>query len=265
MFNGCESFNNSGAQLPIWTPLTLIRTFKGCKEFVPVSNIPFNTTSVTSLLETFRGCEKFDLDKVSQWNTSNVSVFESCFQDCSTAKSSSFPTNWDISNATSLNKMFNKCSIDNDFSAWDFTTLGLNATNALSVTYNSIYDTVIVYADGTESLANMTSFPPFPYADFWADGANLEIDGWMKDFVSGSTLSVSNYDSFLAKLANELPDLNIADAASTHEVAQINNTGLSGNYYGKIGMGVNTRSNSSNTAVETINEKGWYLIDGGLV
>jgi hypothetical protein len=161
--------------------------------------------------------------------------------------------------------MFNKCSIDNDFSAWDFTTLGLNATNALSVTYNSIYGTVIVYTDGTESIANMTSFPPFPYADFWADGANFEIDGWMKDFVSGSKLSVSNYDSFLAKLANELPDLNITDATSTHEVAQINNIGLPGNYYGKIGMGVNTRSQSSNTAITTINEKGWYLIDGGLV
>ena len=265
MFNGCASFNNNQAQFPTWSPSNLIRTFKGCKSFAPMHNISFNTSGVNSLFETFRGCEIFDLNRVSAWNTSNVTVFESCFEDCDNTKSNgtTFPTNWDISGAVTLNRMFNNSNINNDFSSWDFTKIGENGTNSISVVYSNLYGTVIVYTDGTESITNMTSFPPFPYADFWADGANFEIDGWMKDFIS-KTMSVTNYEAFLIKLSNELPDLNILDAQATHEVAQINNTGLSGTYFGKIKLGQNVRSNSVNNAVQQINEKGWYLIDGGL-
>jgi len=268
MFSGCSVFNNAGSDLPTWTVSNLEGTFKGCEVFLPSNNIQWTTTSVTSLEETFMDCKIFNLYKVKDWNTSNVTEFRSCFEGCdnTAVNGTTYPSNWDITNATSLNRMFFKTNINVNFNGWDFSNIGLNFVNALSTLYSNMSGTVEVYTDGTEDVTNMTNFSPFPYTNYWADGGNLEIDGWMKNFLATdhTALYYQLYDILLAKLATELPDLGLADAQANFEVAETNSTGyLGGPYYGRIDMGQTQRSSSSSTNYDTIREKGWLIIDGG--
>ncbi len=268
MFSGCSVFNNAGSDLPQWTVSNLEGTFKGCEVFSPSNDIQWTTTTLTSLKETFMDCKIFNLYKVKDWNTSNVTEFRSCFEGCDNTPYSgtTYPSNWDITNAISLNRMFFKSNINTNFTGWDFSNIGLNYIGTLNEMYASIQGVDRVYTDGTEDVTNMLNFSPFPYTNYWADGGNLEIEGWMKNFVATdhSDLFYQQYDMLLTKLASELPDLSLTDALTGYEVAETNNTGyLGGPYYGRIDMGQTQRSSSSTTHYNTIREKGWLIIDGG--
>lgn len=272
MFSGCEVFNNGGNDLPTWTINNAKGTFKNCLVFSPSNSINWNTNTVTSLEETFMNCKIINLYKVKDWNTSSVTEFRSCFEGCDNTPSggNTYPSNWDITNATSLNRMFFNSNMNTNLLNWDFTTLGQNYINSLNEFYAGLQGIDRVYSDGTEDVTQMTSYPPFPYTNFWNDGSNMEIEGWMKNFVGTdhSSLFYQQYDVLLGKLANELPDLNVLDRQTGYEVAQTNNVGFGTTangtpWYGRIDMGMTQRSSTSTQYYETIREKGWLLIDGG--
>lgn len=264
MFSGCTSFNNAGNDLPTWTVNNLEGTFKNCEVFLPANDIQWTTDNNTTLKETFMNCKIFNLYKVKDWNTSNVTEFRSCFEGCdnTAVNGTTYPSNWDIGNATSLNRMFFGSNINVRFANWDFSNIGLNHIGSLNEFYAGLQGVDRVYTDGTEDTTNMINFSPFPYTNYWADGGNLEIEGWMKNFVSGSDMYYQQYDLLLAKWATQLPDLNLLDAQTGYEVAETDSTGhIGGPYYGRIDMGNTQRSSS--TDYDTIRDKGWLILDGG--
>lgn len=274
MFSGCEAFTNGGSDLPTWTVNNAKGTFKDCLVFSPSNDINWTTDTVTSLEETFMNCKTINLYKVRYWNTSNVTEFRSCFEGCDNTPSggNTYPVEWDITKARSLNRMFFNSNMNTYFPNWDFSQLGQNYVNSLNEFYANAQGVDRVYSDGTENTAKMLNYQPFPYAGFWNDGSNWEIEGWMKNFVGSdhSDLFYQQYDQLLVKLATELPDLNLVDGQAGYEVAQIDNNGLGTTvngtpWYGRIGMGQSQRSATHTQYYETIREKGWLLTDGGTI
>jgi surface protein len=92
----------------------------------PSSLGAWNIRQVTSLRNTFHSfAGSFDGIDITQWDTSNVTTFQRMFNSCAVFNEDISP--WDVGSATSMVQMFDGAAIfDQNLDSWNLNTSGVN-------------------------------------------------------------------------------------------------------------------------------------------
>ena len=122
MFAGCKFFDCDLSEWDVSNVNNFARTFYYCKNFKGFGLDKWNVTKGEYFTSMFNHCDKFDCD-LSSWNLKNAKTTASMFADCHIFIGKGLE-NWDISNNTSIFKMFINCyklrvNLDN----WDISKI----------------------------------------------------------------------------------------------------------------------------------------------
>ncbi|SKB70468.1 gliding motility-associated C-terminal domain-containing protein [Sphingobacterium nematocida] len=197
MFNGAASFNQdlSGWDVSNVTDMSLM--FNSAKAFNQnIGN--WNVSSVTNMDGMFLFATVFNRN-ISAWDVSNVRTMDHMFQR---AISFNQPIGaWDVSNVTSMQWMFEDAtSFNQDITAWNVSNVnGMRAMFYKATSFNQ--DISDWNVSNVTMMWNMFNT---------ASSFNQDLGSWdiskvtdMRDFLSNSGLSTTNYDATLIGWANQ--------------------------------------------------------------
>lgn len=179
-------------------PTTMESFARGCSNLISIpNNMP---SSVLSLNNAFRDASSLNCN-LSSWNVSQVNDFTSCFNGASLFNGDI--SSWNTSKGLEFTSMFsNATSFNNNISSWNVGsgTLFTRMFNGASSFNQNIGSWNVSKATDMESMfAGATSF-------------NQDISNWnidllnsindLNNFMSGVTLSTSNYNNLLISWNN---------------------------------------------------------------
>lgn len=242
-FNGCGNLDVSATDSPTVTSADLSYSFFGCTSLTGVGGV-WGVGSVTSFQSMFQNCIAFNGD-VSLWNVSSGTDFRQMFSGCSAFNGDL--SLWDVSSMTLSQQMFSQCSAFNsDLSLWDVSSLqncfamfdratsfnsDISGWTLTSIRYmSSMFSGASSFNHpiGSWDISNLWSLP-------WVDGefalssflnnatafdqdlSGLDISGatQLYNFISGSGISVSNYNLTLIGFASQDVNFNVTFGSPT--------------------------------------------------
>lgn len=157
--------------------------FYGCGQLTELDLSKWDTSSVTSLRHTFADCFKLEKIDFTGWDTSNVWNFDGIFNDCMALKEvdlSSFDTssattfaqffegcaslktvkgmeNWDTSNVTIMEEMFNCNSRDMHLEYVDLSSFDTSNVTSIYSMFNGCYRLQTVYVGDDWDMSKVTA------------------------------------------------------------------------------------------------------------
>ena len=186
MFNGCNVLTNLDA-LANWdvsNVTDLSSTFKNCNSLTNISPLAnWDVSNVTTMNSIFYNCVKLNsLTGLANWKTTNLKNLGLAFFQCNSALTNISPlANWDVSNVTTMNGMFQTCEKIrniNGLQNWDVSNVK-SMTNMFSgclviPNFNVIKDWNV------NSLTSMTTM--FQYCK---GVKNIDLSNWDVSNVTG--------------------------------------------------------------------------------
>lgn len=118
------AFSNGGDKLKIkeildWGNFTInANAFQGCSNLTLLNVI--GIPNIVNIATCFSGCTSITkINNIQYWKTSQLANFQYAFLNCTNFNDGNI-SNWDTSNATLINGMFQGCSFFNQPLNWDF-------------------------------------------------------------------------------------------------------------------------------------------------
>ena len=199
MFYQCSLFNQNINNWDVSSVVDMSDTFHYCNNFnQPLNN--WDVFSVTNMNQMFKNCNSFN-QTLDNWDVSSVTEMFYIFGNCDSFNQSI--NNWDVSSVTNLSQAFVNCdSFDQPLNNWDVSNV-----NDMSFMFSGC--TSFNQSLNNWDVSNVSNmFKMFNNSTAF----NQSLDSWnfssvtnFSNFLDNSGLNVSNYDSFLQRLA----DLNI--------------------------------------------------------
>jgi surface protein len=236
-FYDCANLDVSAPDQPTVSTTDLSYTFYNCSSLTGVGGA-WGTSLVTNFQAIFQNCSVFNGD-LSAWDVSSGTDFRQAFGACSVFNGDL--SEWDVSSMQMAQQMFSQCSAFNsDLSSWNVSSLqnsfamfdratsfnsDISGWTLTSIRYMSnmfFGATSFNQPIGSWAISSLWSLP-------WADGAfalssflngatafdqdisGLDISGatQLYNFISGSGMSVANYNLTLIGFASQSVKFNV--------------------------------------------------------
>ena len=168
-FDGCSNLDVTATDIPDLSMLTTIsRLFSNCSSLIYNSSIAdWDVSQFTDFSGVFQGCSIFN-KSLSDWNLSAASNISLMFLNASNFNNGQDANinNWDVSNVSDMNSIFQNSSFNQDIGNWDVS----NVTNMRSTFQNSPFN---------QDISNwVTSSLTFLRETFAETNFNQDISSW---------------------------------------------------------------------------------------
>lgn len=251
----CLSFGNIGLT-------SLIFAFRNCTNFIEAPTILPST--ITNLNSAFMDCSNFNHSNITQWNTSNVTIMNSLFDGCSIFNQ---PIgSWNVSNVSGITRAFARCFLFNQpLGSW-------NTGNFTNMSAMFEFCTNFNQPLGSWNLSKATNFGSLFRG---CTNFNQPIGSW-------NTANVVIMSNMFLNATSFYQDISLWDIRKVTAMA----TMFSGSYWGIsnynaalvawsslpvqnnviAGFGTNQYSSGAPATARNFltSTKGWTITDGGL-